>query len=94
MKYPSVKTTMALLLTIMVLMLATPSIADTVDKMTKEELLEILDSNTVSIIDVRREHDWDSSEFKIKGAVRIDPEQFSSQAKKLSRVRALVLYCA
>ena len=65
-----------------------------VNKMTKEELKEIMDTETVAILDVRRGRDWSSSEYKIKGAERIDNKKLLAQTKKYAKNQTLVLYCA
>ena len=74
--------------------LAQSAIAAEVPRMTKEELKSRLDDTDVVIVDVRVGKDWKGSEFKIKGAVREDPTEFSSWAEKYSKDKILVLYCA
>ena len=74
--------------------LAQSAIAAEVPRMTKEELKSRLDDTDVVIVDVRAGKDWKGSEFKIKGAVREDPTEFSSWADKYSKDKILVLYCA
>ena len=61
---------------------------------TKEELKPILNDEGLVIIDVRSGRDWRSSEFKIPGAVRGDPNKFSDWEKDYSKGQTLVLYCA
>ncbi len=51
-------------------------------------------TETVSILDVRKGRDWSSSEYKIKGAERIDNKNILTQTKKYSKNQTLVLYCA
>lgn len=68
--------------------------ADTVKRMTGEELKSIMDSGEVSIIDVRTGRDWSASEFKIKGAERVTVEQIIADPQKYPKDRTLVLYCA
>jgi rhodanese-related sulfurtransferase len=46
------------------------------------------------IIDVRTGRDWASSESKIKGAVREEPNKAESWADKYEKSKTLVLYCA
>jgi predicted sulfurtransferase len=63
-------------------------------RMSKEDLKGRLgDSNTV-IIDVRTGYDWEKSDSKIKGAVREDPQDVASWAKKYTKEKTIVLYCA
>lgn len=75
-------------------MLAQLAIAAEVPRMTKEELKPKLDNPDVVIVDVRVGKDWKGSEFKIKGAVRGNPAEFSSWAEKYPKDKTLVLYCA
>ncbi len=75
-------------------MLAQLAIAAEVSRMTKEELKSKLDNPDVVIVDVRVGKDWKGSEFKIKGAVRENPAEFSSWAEKYPKDKTLVLYCA
>ncbi len=65
-----------------------------VNTMTKELLKDMMNDDTVSILDVRRGRDWSSSEFKIKGADRIDPQNFDIMKAKYPKDNTLVLYCA
>ena len=75
-------------------MFAQLAIASEVPRMTKEELKTNLDDPDVVIVDVRVGKDWKGSEFKIKGAVRGNPTEFSSWAEKYPKGKTLVLYCA
>ena len=65
-----------------------------VSLITKEELKPILNDEDLVIIDVRSGRDWQSSEFKIPGAVRGDPKIFSDWEMDYSKNQTLVLYCA
>lgn len=66
-----------------------------VPRMTKEELKSMLDHPDVIIVDVRLEDGWKKSEWKIKGAVREDPEKdIKSWADKYSKEKTLVFYCS
>lgn len=75
------------------LFLATPVFAGTVAKMSKDELKAQLGSENLVIIDVRTGRDWSTSEFKIKGAVRVDRGDFSILSK-YPKNHTFVLYCA
>lgn len=68
--------------------------AESVPRMTKEELKEMLGNSDFVLLDVRRGSDWDASEFKITGAVRKDPAEFDQWKGELSKERTIVLYCA
>ena len=70
------------------------SAAADVPIITKEELKAQLDSSDIMILDVRKGKDWKSSEFKIKGAVRANPNDFDKWAETYPKDKKFVLYCA
>jgi len=70
------------------------AVAKKVQLMTKEELKPILNDADVVVLDVRRGRDWDSSEFKIQGAVRVDAGKVKKWAGNYSKDKKFVLYCA
>lgn len=72
---------------------ATLSSADA-PRMSKDELKALMGKPGVVVIDVRTGGDWSSSAEKIAGAVREDPGDVESWAKKYSKDQTLVLYCA
>lgn len=61
---------------------------------TKEALLKVLDNPDVVVLDVRRGRDWKSSEFKIKGAVRANPQEFNAWISQHAPDKRFVTYCA
>ena len=61
---------------------------------TKEELKPMMSDADVVIMDVRTGRDWSSSEFKIQGAVRVDPNQVKQWEGDYSKDKKIVLYCA
>ena len=63
-------------------------------RMTKETLRKSMENSDLVILDVRRGKDWDASEFKIKGAVRVDPGKFDAWKDMFPKEKTLVLYCA
>ena len=65
-----------------------------VPRMTKDELKAMLGNPDLVMVDVRLGKDWTDSEMKIKGAVREDPRDVESWAKKYTKDKILVLYCA
>ena len=80
-------------LSILVAGLLLPAAAN-VSLMSKEELKAKLGSSDVTILDVRSGGDWKSSEFKIKGAVRSNPNEFDKWVERYPKNKTLVLYCA
>ena len=69
-------------------------VAEEVPRMTKEQLKPLLNDSDVIILDVRASRDWKGSEKKIKGAIRENPKRFESWARKYSKDKTIVLYCA
>lgn len=63
-------------------------------RMSKEELKSRLDDKDIIVIDVRTGYDWENSDSKIRGAVREDPQDIASWAKKYTKAKTIVLYCA
>jgi len=92
----TLKKTAALLLCIgMILMWGVPAVsAGDVPRMTKEELKKRMGNAEVIILDVRTGGDWNATPFKIQGAVRVNPRQFSTWAENFPKDKTLVLYCA
>jgi rhodanese-related sulfurtransferase len=48
----------------------------------------------VVILDVRQPSDWQSSDKKIQGAVRQDPNEVKTWAASLPKDKKIVLYCS
>jgi rhodanese-related sulfurtransferase len=64
-----------------------------IPRVTKEELKLMLDRPDVIIVDVRVEEEWKKSEWKIKGAVREDPEKdIQSWVGRYPKGKTLVFY--
>jgi len=60
----------------------------------REGLKAMLNSPDLVVVDVRTGSDWSSSEFKIKGAVRVEPSEVASWADARGKDKIYVLYCA
>jgi len=60
----------------------------------KDQLKEELSKPDVIVVDVRANHDWDSSQWKIKGAQRQIPAEAQEWMAKYSKDQKIVLYCA
>lgn len=58
----------------------------------KVALNDFLDSDNVSIIDVREGRDWKSSKYKIKGAIRLEPNDPKISDVPLPKDRTLIFY--
>jgi predicted sulfurtransferase len=62
-------------------------------RMAKEELKSLLGNPEVIVLDVRIADEWKKSVWKIKGAVREDPERdFKPWASKYAKDKTLVFY--
>jgi hypothetical protein len=62
-------------------------------RIAKEELKSILGQHEVVVVDSRLTEEWKKSEWKIKGAVREDPEKdIKTWADKYSKDKTLVFY--
>jgi rhodanese-related sulfurtransferase len=72
------------------------ALADTLEvpRISKEELKALLGKPDVMIIDVRTLWDRKMSLKQIKGAIREDPTKVKSWAKKYSKEKTLIFYCA
>ena len=57
-----------------------------------EKLQALLGSPDLSILDVRIEKHWNSSDIKVKGAVREKPSEFDAWADKYPKDKTIVLY--
>ena len=70
------------------------AVAGSAPRITKEELKSMLGDPKLVIVDVRRDKDWNSSEYKIKGAVRGDPDprKVESWASSYGKDKTLVVY--
>lgn len=64
------------------------------EKMSKEELKALLGKKDVVVLDVRLHGQYDKSPLKVKGAVRENPIDVKSWARKYSRDATIVLYCS
>ena len=74
--------------------LCMPAIASEIPMISKSQLNQILGNPNVMVVDVRSAKDWQTSDVKIKGAVRKAPQNYESWAVDLPKNKTLVLYCA
>ncbi len=73
---------------------STTVLASGVKTINKDELKAMLESPELVVLDVRTGRDWSSSEFKIKGAIRMTGKEVDMIASQHSKDKTLVLYCA
>jgi len=60
----------------------------------QDQLKEELTKPDLIVVDVRTDHDWTSSQYKVKGAQRQSPNEAKEWMGKYSRDKQIVLYCA
>jgi rhodanese-related sulfurtransferase len=68
------------------------SLAAEPPRISKEELRAMLGNPDLVIIDDRTGSDWTASEFKIKGAIREDPNKVETWMDKYPKDKTLVFY--
>jgi len=70
------------------------AVAGGAPRITKEELKSMLADAELVIVDVRRTKDWNASEYKIKDAVRVDPDprKVDSWASRYPKDKTIVVY--
>jgi hypothetical protein len=70
------------------------AVAGEVERVTVDELKARLEKNEpVTILDVRSEGSYESSDKKIKGAVRMLTDEIGSRLKEIPRDAMIVTYC-
>lgn len=68
---------------------------ENVPRMSKEELRPLIGNPGVVILDVRQPVDYDKSNGKIQGAVRVNPkEKIGDLMDKIPKDTTLVFYCS
>jgi rhodanese-related sulfurtransferase len=85
------------LLTFAVVLLLSACITTTAGsagKMSKEILREKLGEDRLVVLDVRTGSDWENSDYKIRGAVRVDPRNVAGWSSDFNKNDNIVLYCA
>lgn len=67
---------------------------DGVPRITKEELKTKMDNGQdIVVLDVRGGVSYSGSKVKIKGAIRIAPEEIETKYKDLPQDREIITYC-
>jgi rhodanese-related sulfurtransferase len=70
------------------------SIAGNTRMMSIAELKARIGSSSTVVLDVRADSHWNTSDQKIKGALRVDPDDFNSWGGLFPKGRTIVFYCA
>jgi rhodanese-related sulfurtransferase len=84
----------ALLFLTLIFLLPFSGFGSEVKTIDKDGLKGLLSSDNVVVLDVRTGSDWSASDYKIKGAVRVEPGEVSSWAGSYPKDKTYVLYCA
>lgn len=58
------------------------------------ELKPLVEKQAVTVLDVRRQNDFDADRVKLPGAQWKSPEQMADWCKSLAKDREIVIYCA
>jgi hypothetical protein len=66
----------------------------TAPRISKDELRAALGNPEVIVGDDRSGRDWTSSEYKIKGAIRVAPGEEETWAARYPKDKMIVFYCA
>jgi hypothetical protein len=64
------------------------------ERITVNQLKEMLGRPDVVIVDVRDPISWDKSDQKIQGAVREDPENLAAWTSKYPKDKTIIFYCS
>jgi len=90
------RTVLPAILGVIAVFIACTNVQSAIDapRISKEELKAKLGSPDLVLIDVRTRKDWDMSNDKITGAIRMNPEAFDDWAGTLAKEKEIVLYCA
>lgn len=68
--------------------------ADSVPRMSTDELKSRLGDADLAVLDVRTDWDWNQSAEKIAGAEHVNPSAVEEWAGSYPKERTLVLYCS
>jgi len=63
-------------------------------RISKEDVKALLGDPGVIILDARTGSSWYNSDKKIKGAVRVDPDEVSSWAGSIPKDKKIIVYCS
>jgi len=83
-----------ILTVLLLLAMSFAACADSVPRMSTDELKSHLGNDAPIILDVRANGDWAGSNDKIVGAERVDPRAVDQWADNYVKEKVIVLYCA
>ena len=67
---------------------------DVAPRITGEEVKTLLGNPNILILDARTGSSWSGSDRKIKGAVRVDPDDVLSWVNRAPREKKIIVYCS
>ena len=67
--------------------------AETVPRMTVDQLESRLGTDDLVVLDVRSERDWSAADTMINGAVRVSPNEVGQWVDSFPKQKTFVLYC-
>jgi rhodanese-related sulfurtransferase len=59
-----------------------------------KDLKPLIEKNAVTVLDVRRQNDYDADKAKLPGAEWKNPDQLADWSTKLPKEKEIVIYCA
>ena len=83
----------AVLIVIYVLLTSPGVFADTVPRMTVDQLESRLGADDLVVLDVRSSRDWNTADTLIAGALRVEPAEVNQWSGTLPKQKTFVLYC-
>ena len=69
------------------------AVAETVPRMTVDQLESRLGADDLAVFDVRSERDWSTADTLINGAVRVSPNEVGQWVDSFPKQKTFVLYC-
>jgi rhodanese-related sulfurtransferase len=84
----------ALIATVLFAVSAFAAGAESVPRMSTDELKSRLGDADLAVLDVRTDWDWNQSAEKIAGATHVNPAAVEDWAGSYPKERTLVLYCS
>ncbi len=84
----------ASLVLLCVLLTSLTAFADSVPKMSVDELNSRLGTAETVILDVRSGRDWNAANTRITGSERVNPGEVGQWAENFPKGKTIVLYCA
>ncbi len=59
-----------------------------------KDLKPLIEKHAVTVLDVRRQNDYDADNVKLPGAEWMNPDQLADWSARLSKEKEIVIYCA